>query len=87
MPTRVTAALDGDHEAIASCRKHKAFVATIPEIDGNPKAVNGASDLIAEALGDNGRRMRSAIGMSSLPIDEPVEIEAAFVVAKKNQCG
>jgi enamine deaminase RidA (YjgF/YER057c/UK114 family) len=36
---------------------------------------NGASDLLIELYGDNGRHARSAVGMGSLPSGMPVEIE------------
>ena len=37
---------------------------------------NGASDFLAEALGEAGKHARSAVGMAALPLDAPVEIEA-----------
>ena len=49
-------------------------------IDG-PKVMNGASDLMVEVLGDAGRHARSTVGVSSLPLDPAVEVEAMFEVA------
>lgn len=46
----------------------------------HPKVGNGASDLLVELLGDDGRHARAAVGVSSLPLDAPVEIEFAFLV-------
>lgn len=40
-----------------------------------PDVVNGFSDLITEVYGDRGRHARSAVGVSSLPMGIPVEIE------------
>ncbi|MEO8652097.1 MAG: RidA family protein [Hyphomicrobiaceae bacterium] len=40
-----------------------------------PKVINGCSDLFVEVLGDRGRHARSAVGMGSLPMNMPVEIE------------
>lgn len=45
-----------------------------------PKVGNGASDLLVELLGDDGRHARAAVGVSSLPLDAPVEIEFTFLV-------
>ena len=77
---QVSAALDGDMERIVSCRKLTVFVAATAEFEDHPKVANGASDLIVEVLGDIGRHSRSAVGMSSLPFNAPVEVEAIFEV-------
>ncbi len=40
-----------------------------------PKVINGFSDLMVEVFGEKGKHARSAVGMSSLPANIPVEIE------------
>jgi enamine deaminase RidA (YjgF/YER057c/UK114 family) len=41
-----------------------------------PKVINGFSDLMAEVFGETiGKHARSAVGMGSLPMQIPVEIE------------
>lgn len=40
-----------------------------------PKVINGFSDLMVEVFGEKGKHARSAVGMSSLPSNIPVEIE------------
>ena len=40
-----------------------------------PKVVNGASDLLVQVFGENGRHARAAVGVSSLPLDSAVEVE------------
>ena len=42
--------------------------------------INGCSDLFVEVFGDAGRHARAAVGMASLPLDIPVEIEAVVEV-------
>ena len=42
---------------------------------GQPGVINGASDLLFEVFGEKGRHARSAIGVFSLPMNIPVEIE------------
>ena len=37
--------------------------------------VNGASELLGEALGAAGTHARSAVGVAVLPLDAPVEVE------------
>jgi enamine deaminase RidA (YjgF/YER057c/UK114 family) len=56
------------------------FVASAPGFNGQPSVVNGASDLFAEVFGDAGRHARSAVGVSELPLNSPVEVEAIVEV-------
>jgi enamine deaminase RidA (YjgF/YER057c/UK114 family) len=51
------------------------FVASAPGFNGQPGVVNGASDLLAEVFGEQGAHARSAVGVSELPLDAPVEVE------------
>lgn len=78
---QVSAALDGDLDRIVSCRKVTVFVAAAPDFEDHPKVANGASDVLVDVLGDLGRHARSAVGVSSLPFNAPVEVEAVFEVA------
>ena len=41
----------------------------------HPKVINGFSDLMVEIFGEKGKHARSAVGMSSLPLNMAVEIE------------
>jgi enamine deaminase RidA (YjgF/YER057c/UK114 family) len=51
------------------------FVASAPGFNGQPGVVNGASELLGEVFGDQGAHARSAVGVSELPLDAPVEVE------------
>ena len=57
------------------------FVASAPGFTGQPAVVNGASELFGEVFGEAGRHARSADGVSALPLNTPVEVEAFFEVA------
>jgi enamine deaminase RidA (YjgF/YER057c/UK114 family) len=46
-----------------------------PAFTQHPAVINGCSDLLVAIFGENGKHARSAIGMSSLPMDAAVEIE------------
>ena len=46
-----------------------------PGFTEHPKVINGASDLLVELYGDAGRHARAAVGVQSLPMNTPVEIE------------
>ena len=41
----------------------------------HPQVLNAASELLVTAFGDDGRHVRSAVGVSSLPLGSPLEIE------------
>lgn len=62
-------------DAVTQVVKVVGFVASAPGFNGQPSVVNGASDLLAEVFGDKGAHARSAIGISELPMDAPVEVE------------
>jgi enamine deaminase RidA (YjgF/YER057c/UK114 family) len=51
------------------------FVASAPDFTGQPAVINGASQLLGEVFGDAGAHARSAVGVGSLPLDSPVEVE------------
>ena len=65
----------GDLDRVKRFVKLLAFVASAPDFTQQPAVVNGASDLLVEVFGERGRHARSAIGVSVLPFDIPVEIE------------
>lgn len=69
------AALD-DLARIKRIVKISVFVASTPDFTEQHLVANGASDFLAEVLGEAGRHARSAVGMASLPLDASVEIEA-----------
>ncbi|HSH07071.1 MAG TPA: RidA family protein [Burkholderiales bacterium] len=51
-----------------------------PDFADQPQVINGCSDLFVEVFGARGRPARSAVGMGSLPMGIPVEIEAVVEV-------
>ena len=56
------------------------FVASTPDFTAQPKVANGASELLGEVFGDAGKHARSAVGVASLPLDVPVEVELVVEV-------
>lgn len=75
------AACDGDLGRIARLVKLTGFVACTPDFTEQPKVINGASDLMAELLGEAGRHARAAVGVAALPLGVAVEVEAVFALA------
>ena len=69
-------AATGDLGRLKRIVKISVFVASTPDFTEQHLVANGASDFLAEALGEAGKHARSAVGMAALPLDAPVEIEA-----------
>lgn len=69
-------AATGDLEQIARLVKITVFVASTPDFTEQHLVANGASDFLADVLGDRGKHARSAVGVACLPLNAPVEIEA-----------
>ena len=42
--------------------------------------MNGASDLLVQVFGDQGRHARAAVGVAALPLGASVEVEFVFEV-------
>ena len=80
---QASAALAGDLERIRQVLRITGFVASSPDFTEQHLVVNGASDLLAEALGERGRHARAAVGVASLPLDAAVEIDAIIAVSPR----
>jgi enamine deaminase RidA (YjgF/YER057c/UK114 family) len=65
----------GDLSRVKRVVKVVGFVASTPEFTGQPGVLNGASELLGQVFGDAGLHARSAVGVASLPLDAPVEVE------------
>ena len=75
------AALDGDLDRVVRTVRVAGYVNSVPDFVGQSQVINGASDLFIEVFGDAGRHTRMAVGVSALPYDVAVEVEAVFEVA------
>lgn len=74
------AAADGDLGRVVRIVKLTGFVQCAGDFLEIPKVVNGCSDLMVAAFGENGRHARSAVGVYRLPMNFAVEVEAVAVV-------
>ncbi len=68
-------------DSVTRVVKVVGFVASAPGFNGQPGVINGASELFGEVFGDAGAHARSAVGVSELPLDAPVEVEVIVEVA------
>lgn len=65
----------GNLDKIVEVVKLTVFVASSDSFTAQPKVANGASELIGKIFGDSGKHVRSAVGVTALPLDAAVEIE------------
>jgi len=70
----------GSLDNVSRIIKVVAFVAGRAGFTDMPKVANGASDVLVEIFGENGRHARSAIGVFELPFGAPVEVEVVVEV-------
>jgi len=75
----------GSLDKVKRVVKVLGMVNAAPEFEDHPKVINGCSDLFVQVLGDKGRHARSAVGMGSLPMGIPVEIEVIVEVENRGQ--
>ena len=65
----------GSLDKVKRIVKVVGYVNAAPDFIQQAQVVNGASDLLAAVFGDAGKHARAAIGVSSLPLGVPVEVE------------
>jgi enamine deaminase RidA (YjgF/YER057c/UK114 family) len=70
----------GSLDKVKRVVKVLGMVNAVPDFTDQPKVINGFSDLFVEVFGEAGRHARSAVGMGSLPMGIPVEIEVIVEV-------
>jgi enamine deaminase RidA (YjgF/YER057c/UK114 family) len=62
-------------DSIARVVRVVGYVASAEGFSGQPRVVNGASELLGRVFGDAGQHARSAVGVAELPMNAPVEVE------------
>ena len=69
----------GGFDKIKRVVKILGMVNSTPDYENHPVIINGCSELYVQLFGEeNGKGVRSAVGMGSLPGNVAVEIEAIF---------
>jgi enamine deaminase RidA (YjgF/YER057c/UK114 family) len=58
------------------------FIATSGDFFDQPRVADGASDLFRDIFGPEKMAVRSVIGVASLPLGMPIELEVVFEVAE-----
>ena len=72
------AGVAGGLDYIAKLIQINGFVQSPAGFAQQPVVLNGASELALELMGDAGKHTRTAVGVSSLPLNAPVEISFIF---------
>ena len=70
----------GDLDRVKRIVKLNGYVNSAIDFDRQPEVINGASDLLVEIFGEDGKHARTSIGVSDLPGHIPVEIEMVVQV-------
>ena len=73
-------AVGGDWSRVKRCVKLGGFVNSTADFTNQPVVINGASNLIADVMGDAGKHARFAVSAPSLPLGVAVEIDAIFEI-------
>jgi enamine deaminase RidA (YjgF/YER057c/UK114 family) len=78
------AEVTGGIDQVARIVKMVVFVAGAPGFTGHPQVANGASDVLGQIFGGAGEHARSAVGVASLPLNAPVEVELVVAVGAQS---
>lgn len=70
----------GELEAVEGVLKVLGMVNADPGFTAHPRVIDGCSDVLVTAFGEQGLHARSAVGMGSLPHGMSVEVEAIFLL-------
>ena len=72
--------IDGDWDRLDNFLKLGGFVNCNSDFVDQPKIINGASDLLVNIFGEQGKHSRFAVGSNSLPMNISVEIDAIIKI-------
>jgi enamine deaminase RidA (YjgF/YER057c/UK114 family) len=74
----------GDLDRVERIVKVNGYVNSSPDFDRQPEVINGASDLLEQVFGEQGKHARTSIGVNILPGNIPVEIEMVLQVRSES---
>ena len=72
----VKTGIEGNWDKLDSFVKLTGYVNCQNDFTDQPKIINGASDMLVDIFGDQGRHARVAVGSNALPLGIAVEIDA-----------
>ena len=68
----------GSLNKVKGCVKLTGYVNSSDSFTDQPKILNGASNLISNIFGNEGKHTRAAVSVSSLPLGAAVEVDGIF---------
>jgi enamine deaminase RidA (YjgF/YER057c/UK114 family) len=68
----------GDLDRVARCIRVGGFVQAAAGFPRVPQVIDGASELFIALWGEDGRHARTSVGVSTLPQNAAVEVDAVF---------
>jgi enamine deaminase RidA (YjgF/YER057c/UK114 family) len=77
--------LAGSLDEVERIVKLTVYVASESYFSSQHLVANGASSLLVQFFGEQGRHVRSAVGVAELPLDASVEVEL-IVACKSTRC-
>lgn len=79
----VIKAVAGSLDTIERIVKLTVFVNSADGFTNQPEVANGASELMVQIFGEQGKHVRSAVGVNELPRDAAVEVEMIVKLKSK----
>ena len=73
----------GNLNRVSRIVKVTGLINAVDSFGEHPQVMNGASDLLIEIFGDAGKHARSSVGVSSLPIGTPIEIDMVVEISNE----
>lgn len=70
----------GSLEKVKQCVKITGYIASAEDFTDQPKVLNPVSELMIKIFGEKGKHCRVAVGVCSLPLDAPIEMDFIFEI-------
>jgi enamine deaminase RidA (YjgF/YER057c/UK114 family) len=70
----------GSLDKIKQCVKITGYIASSADFTEQPRVLNPASEFLVKIFGEKGKHCRVAVGVCSLPLDSPVEMDFLFEI-------
>lgn len=70
----------GSLEKVKKCVKITGYIASAEDFTDQPKVLNPVSELMIKIFGEKGKHCRVAVGVCSLPLDAPIEMDFIFEI-------
>ena len=70
----------GDLDKIAGVIKLQGFIRSAVDFTKQPQVLDGASELLIELFGENGRHARTATGVNQLPFGAAIQLDLILIL-------